>query len=85
MEYENVKEKLSDIISNDHCGTYTNYKYEECYAIGKYVAIHGTAAALRKFKKLYSHYRLTESSVVPIITELSSHPNNEDNYFVEKR
>ena len=31
--------------------------------IGKYAAIHGTAAALRKFKKLFPHYRHTESTV----------------------
>ena len=38
-------------------------EYEDCYAIGKYVAIHRTAAALRKFKKSHSHYGLTESSI----------------------
>ena len=54
------KEKLSD-ISTDHRGTYNKFKDEDRCAIGKYAAIHGTAAALEKFNKLHPHYRLTES------------------------
>ena len=53
-----MKEKLSD-ISSDHRGTYNKFKDEERYAIRKYAAIHGTDAALRLFKKLHPHYRLT--------------------------
>ena len=57
-----MKEKLSD-ISTDHHGTINKLKDEDRYAIEKYAAIHGTIAALRKFKKSHLHYRLTESSV----------------------
>ena len=57
-----MKEKLSD-ISNDHRGTCNKFKEEGRYTLGKYIAIHGTAAALRKIKKSHSHYRITESTV----------------------
>ena len=62
IEYESVKEKLSN-NSTDHRHTYNKFKDEDRYAIGKYAAIHGTAAALRKFEKSHPCYRLTESSV----------------------
>ena len=62
MEYESVKEKLSGVTKYKRC-KYNKVKDEDRYAIGKYPAIHGTAAALRKFKKLFPHYRLTENTV----------------------
>ena len=62
MEYKSVKEKLSG-VTKDECCNYNNFKDGDRYTIGKYAAIQGTAAALRKFKKLLSHYRLHESSV----------------------
>ena len=62
VEYESVKEKLSS-VNNDRRCKYNKFKDEDRYMIGKYAAIHGTAAALRKFKKSFSHYRLTESTV----------------------
>ena len=62
MEYESVKEKLSGVTKDKRC-KYNKFKDEDRYTIGRYVAIHGTAAALRKFKKLFPHYRLTESTV----------------------
>ena len=62
MEYESVKEKLSGVVTKDKRCKCNKFKDEDCYVIGKYVAIHGTAAALRKFKKLFLH-RLTESTV----------------------
>ena len=39
------------------------FKDEDHCTIRKYAAIHGTAATLRKFKKFFPHYRLTESAV----------------------
>ena len=62
MEYKSVKEKLSGVTKDERCN-YNNFKDGDRYTIGKYAAIQGTAAALRKFKKLLSHYRLHESSV----------------------
>ena len=62
MKYKSVKEKLSG-VTKDECCNYNNFKDGDRYTIGKYAAIQGTAAALRKFKKLLSHYRLHESSV----------------------
>ena len=61
VEYESVKEKLSSVNNDRNC-KYNKFKDEDRYTIGKY-AIHGTAAALRTFKKSFSHYRLTESTV----------------------
>ena len=62
MEHESVKEKPSRVTKDKRC-KYNTFKDEDRYTIAKYAAIHGTAAALRKFKKLFSHYRLTESTV----------------------
>ena len=62
MEYESVKGKLPGVTKDKHC-KYNKFKDEDHYTTGKYAAIYGTAAALRKFKKLYPHYRLTESTV----------------------
>lgn len=62
MEYESVKEKLSDVTKDKRC-KYNKFKDEDRFTIGKYAAIHGTAAALRKFKKSFQHYRLTESTI----------------------
>ena len=62
MEYESVKEKLFGVTKDKRC-KYNKFKDEDRYTIGKHPAIHGTAAALRKFKKLFPHYRLTESTV----------------------
>ena len=62
MEYESVKEKLYGVTKDKRC-KYSKFKDEDRYAIGKYAAIHGTAAALQKFKKLFPHYGLTESTV----------------------
>ena len=61
MEYGNVKEKLSTV--NDKRCKYNKFKDEDRFTIGKYAAIHGTAAALRKFKNTFLHYRLTESTI----------------------
>ena len=46
-----LKMKTNKFKDEDHC------------TIRKYAAIHGTAATLRKFKKFFPHYRLTESAV----------------------
>ena len=62
MEYESIKEKLSGVTKDRH-RKYNKFKDEDHYTIGKYAAIYGTAAVLRKSKKLYPHYRLTESTV----------------------
>ena len=69
IECESVKEKLLD-ISTDHQGTNDNFKDKDRYAVA---AIHGTAAALRKFKNSHPHHRLTEK-LRGKIAELSSHP-----------
>ena len=62
MQYKSVKEKLSSATKDKRC-KYNKFKDEDRYTIGKYAPIHGTVAALRKFKKLFPHYRLTESTV----------------------
>ena len=61
MEYGNVKEKLSTV--NDKRCKYNNFKDEDRFTIGKYAPIHGTAAALKKIKNTFPHYRLTESPI----------------------
>ena len=61
MEYGNVKEKLST-VNGKRCN-YNKFKDEDRFTIGKYAAIHGTAAALIKFKNTFPHYRLTESTI----------------------
>ena len=61
IDYANVKEKISNITNNR--GTYNKFKDKDRYEIGKYAAIHGTAATLKKFKKTHPNYRLTESTV----------------------
>ena len=69
-----MKEKLCG-VTKDKCCKYNKFKDEDHYTVGKYVAVHGTAAALRKFKKLFPHCRLTESTVRAIrenTIELSS-------------
>ena len=45
MEYKSVKEKLSGVTKDKRC-KYNKFKDEHRYTIGKYAAIHGTAAAL---------------------------------------
>ena len=62
MEYKSVKEKLSGVTKYESCN-YNNFKDGHRYTIGKYAAIQGTAAVLRKFKKLLPHYRLHENRV----------------------
>ena len=62
MEYKSVKEKLF-AVTKDKRSKYNKFKDEDHYTIGKYTAIHGTAATFRKFMKLFPHYRLTESTV----------------------
>ena len=62
MAYESVKEKLSGVTKDERC-RYNKFKDEDHYTSWKYVTIHGTAAVLQKFKKLFPHYSLTESAV----------------------
>ena len=62
MEYESVKKRLSGVTKDKHC-KYNKFKDEDHYTIRKNATIHGTAAALQKFKKLFPHYRLTGSTV----------------------
>ena len=62
MAYESVKEKLSGVTKEERC-RYNQFKDEDHYTSRKYVTIHGTAAVLQKFKKLFPHYSLTESAV----------------------
>ena len=62
MEYKSVKEKLFGITKDKH-SKYNKFKDKDRYMTGKYTAIHGTAAASQKFKKLFPHYRHTESAV----------------------
>lgn len=50
MEYDSVKEKLPG-VAKDKCCKYNKFKDEDRSTIGKYAAIHGTAAALQKFKR----------------------------------
>ena len=52
--------------STDYCGTCNKFHEKDHYAVGKYAGIHGTVAALRKFKRSHPHYRLTENSVRPM-------------------
>ena len=61
-KYESVIGKLPG-VTKDNCCKYNKFKDEDHDTTGKYAAIYGTAAALRKSKKLYPHYRLTESTV----------------------
>ena len=65
MEYESVKEKLSGVTKDKRC-KYSKFNDDDRYTTGKYAAIHGTAAATRKFKKLFPHYRVIESTVRPM-------------------
>ena len=48
MEYESVKVKVSGVTEDKRC-KYNKFKDEDRYTIGKHAAIHGTAAACRKF------------------------------------
>ena len=57
-----VKEKLPGVTKDKRC-KYNKFEDEDRYTMGKYTAIHGAAASLRKLKKLFPHYRLTESRV----------------------
>ena len=61
MEYKNVKENLFGVSKYNRCN-YNNFKDKDRYTIGKYATIYGNAAVLWKFKKLFPHYTLTEST-----------------------
>ena len=89
-KYESVIGKLPG-VTKDKCCKYNKFKDEDHDTTGKYVAIYGTAAALRKFKKLYPHYRLTESTVKAmrekyrIVNPPSSSSSIKKTHFVKKR
>ena len=68
IECESVKEKLL-VISTDHRGVNNTFTDKDRYAVA---AIHGTAAALRKFKNSHPHHRFIES-LRGKIAELLSH------------
>ena len=67
-----MKEKLLD-ISTDHRGINDKFTDKDRYAVA---AIHGTAAALRKFKNSHPHHRFIES-LRGKIAKLSSHPQQQ--------
>ena len=73
VEHQNVKESLKNMKKKG----YAKFTENERFLIGKYAAIHGPTAAVRKLKKTYPHLDFGESQARAL--------NNQNSANVDKR
>ena len=61
VNYEKVTLNVHKEQTKKSCGSYKSYSAKDCFLIGKHASIHGTASAVRKWKKDY--LQVNESTI----------------------
>jgi len=78
VEHQNVKESLKNMKKKG----YAKFTENERFLIGKYAAIHGPTAAVRKFKKTHPHLDFGESQARAL---RKKYLDNQNSANVDKR